>query len=508
MSAIQTPRVSKLLWVLLVAAGCGIVSEEPGAAGAGPAQAAEKEAPEPTLYGRWTITAINGSAPLRFPTAEAAQPSLVFSPTRYGGSSGCNSFGGTGLMVENRWFGEPPMATQQGCADLEGQEETIFAIAASGPSIRFLGASEAVLTSRAGSLRLRREGDGPAVPEPRPMLLAGTRWQVGTIDGNPLPAPGGRHTRLLSFEADRWTLTGWCAPLAGSWRQAGEVVTMEMTPQPPRTCGPAQAAADEALRAMFAAGSRYVVGPNRELVMASGEHWLTGEFDRGFVGGGGIDLRGEWRIDTIDGAAPAARERPASLAFGRAGYAIWNGCNHSEGILLIHARQLFTLGSGVSTLALCPPDPLAARIGRIVGGNPRIARTAEGGLALVSPSGTLRLTRISSRAFGTGEQLGLRAPATIRLRDPQARLELLAGGRFAVVLDCGRIEGEWRGGQPARFSPGPLERTAPSCSHDPGSSAFRLSQFFTGDVLAVTGPNRDIVLLVNEDQGIGGRIER
>jgi hypothetical protein len=32
-----------------------------------------------------------------------------------------------------------------------------------------------------------------------------------------------------------------------------------------------------------------------------------------------------------------------------------------------------------------------------------------------------------------------------------------------------------------------------------------LSQFFTGNVLAVTGPNRDIVLLVNEHRSIAGR---
>jgi hypothetical protein len=33
-----------------------------------------------------------------------------------------------------------------------------------------------------------------------------------------------------------------------------------------------------------------------------------------------------------------------------------------------------------------------------------------------------------------------------------------------------------------------------------------MSQFFTGDILSVTGPNRDIVLLVNEDQSIAGRV--
>jgi hypothetical protein len=74
-----------------------------------------------------------------------------------------------------------------------------------------------------------------------------------------------------------------------------------------------------------------------------------------------------------------------------------------------------------------------------------------------------------------------------------------------VELRCGRIEGDWRAGQPARFSPDPLERTAPGCDRSPRSEASRLTRFFTGDVLAVTGPNRDIVLLVNEDLSLAGR---
>jgi hypothetical protein len=46
-----------------------------------------------------------------------------------------NSFGGTGLLVGRRWFGEPPMATQQGCSHLTAQEQAIMGIALSGPAI-------------------------------------------------------------------------------------------------------------------------------------------------------------------------------------------------------------------------------------------------------------------------------------------------------------------------------------------------------------------------------------
>lgn len=473
------------------------------------ARASAAEPLEPQLYGSWTVLAINGSAPLRLGAAYPAHPSLVFSPSRYGGSTGCNSFGGTGLLVGDRWFGESPIATQMGCGPLAAQERTIIGIAAGGPTVAFQGPGEVTLSTRAGSLRLRRDADAVAPQsEPESLLLAGTAWEVTTIDGRPLPEPIGPEARRLGFEADQWVLNGVCAPLAGKWRQAGQSVRMEVTSKTARDCGPVVKPLDDALRAMISAGPRYVTGPNRELVMAGGGHWLTGRFDRSLGRDDKAMLRGEWRIDAVDGVAPATGERPASLAFGNASYAVWDGCAHTEGVQLTFARQLFTRDSGMGTLALCPPDPLRGRISGIVASNPRYARTGSGGLALVSRAGTLRLTQLSSRGFGTGEQLGLRAPRTVTLLEPRGELTLLGGGRFAVALDCGRVEGDWRGGQPARFSPDPLERTAPNCPGGPGSDAFRVSQFFTGNVSAVTGPNRDILLLVNEDKSIAGQVAR
>jgi heat shock protein HslJ len=398
------------------------------------------------------------------------------------------------------------MATQQGCAHLTAQERAIFDIASGGPAIAFQGPADATLTSAAGSLRLRREAaPEPEAIEPAPMLLAGTSWEVGSIDGRPVGDLSRRERARLSFEADRWTLNAGCSPLSGRWRQEGRAVTMEIASKQPSGCSPTLKAEDDSIRAMIAARPHYVVGHNRELVMGGGDHWLTGRFDRTRALDAAQLLRGEWRVEAVDGAAPKAMPKPPSLIFGKAGYAVWDGCNHTEGIMLVVEGQLFTRGSGMSTLANCMPDPMRGRVPAIVGSNPRVAKTDGGGIALVAPSGTLRLTRLSSRTFGSLEQIGLRGPRTITLLDPGGRLELRSGGKFTVELPCGKIEGDWRGGQPARFSPDPLERTAPQCDRSPGSEAFRLSQFFTGNVLAVTGPNRDIVLLVNEDRSIAGR---
>ena len=478
--------------MLTTACGNGL---DPSGATTGSAE--HREEGSPTLYGRWSIVAIDGSPPLRFEGADASQPSIVFSHSRYEGSSGCNSFGGTGLLVGKRWFGEPPIATEQGCGRLDAQERAIFGIASGGPAISFQGPGEATLTAAAGSLRLRREAGGEALsPDPEPMLLAGTQWEVGAIDGR---SPGtGR--RLLTFNAERWTIPGGCAPLSGTWRQQGRRIAFTLAPQVPRSCSPA----DQALRTMFASTPSYVVGPNRELVIGGGDHWLTGQYAAASGGDDKALLRGEWRIAAVDGVMPQKTERPPSLIVGVSSYGLWDGCNHSEGVQLVLSGQLFTRGSGMSTLANCAPDPLRMRIHSIVGSNPRIAKSEGGGLALVAPAGTLRLTRLSARGFGTAEQLGLRPPRSIVLLAPSATLRLSAN-RFAVELKCGRIEGDWRAGQPARFSPDPLERTAPNCPQSPGSDAFRLGQFFTGNVHAVTGPNRDIVLLVNRDQNIAGR---
>jgi hypothetical protein len=135
---------------------------------------------------------------------------------------------------------------------------------------------------------------------------------------------------------------------------------------------------------------------------------------------------------------PQGDAAAASLIFGKSSYAVWDGCNHTEGILLVVKGQLFTRGSGMSTLANCMPDPMRGRVPAIVGSNPRIAKTDNGGIALVAPSGTLRLTRLSSPAFGTLEQIGLRAPRTIDLLNPAGRLVLRSGNKFTIELPCGR----------------------------------------------------------------------
>ena len=158
------------------------------------------------------------------------------------------------------------------------------------------------------------------------------------------------------------------------------------------------------------------------------------------------------------------------------------------------------------TLANCPPDPVRQAINQVVAAAPRIARTADGGLALVSRVGTLRLARSSARAFGTGVQTRLRSGWGFDLLGEaggQARLTLGPGDRFSVALACGTFDGRWRSdpsGQ-ARFSPG---RLPIGCESD--EAAIGMYNFFTGDLLAAVGPNRDIALFVSRGRSLAARL--
>lgn len=463
-----------------------------------------------SLYGRWRIVEVNGAPARALSTEPALQPSVTFGPDRYGGSSGCNSFGGSGLLVGDRWFAEPPMATQQGCGELTAQEEAVFGIVAGGPAVTWDGGPDsAMLRTAAGTLRLSRMGVAPEHEgSDASELMAGRGWELFTLDGAAVDLPGARQPASLAFEADRWTLETPCAVHRGTWRQMEGEVLLDTGTSAPRACGAEAAPADEALADAVAGRMAYVIGPNGELVLASADHWVTGRRDATFGEEGRGMLSGRWRIVSADGASPPGGGRPAELLFGPGAFAVWDGCRHSEGVAMASERQLFTHGSGVVTLANCPPDEIRRKINAVVAASPRIALTADDGVALVSRAGTLRLERTSARAFGTGVETRLQ-PGTafaIGATGLPARLTVGPGDRFTVSLPCGTFEGRWRNargpnGDHARFGP---ERPPPGCAEEP--AAMRLYNFFTGDVLVAVGPNRDIALFVSNGQGLAARV--
>ena len=128
----------------------------------------------------------------------------------------------------------------------------------------------------------------------------------------------------------------------------------------------------------MAARPRFVTGPNGEILIGGGGHWLIG----GAAGVGLQDqasmLSGSWQVEAIDGAPPVAGSRPA-LSFGQISYSGTSGCNALQGFFLAHRRRLFTV-PGPQTEKRCatPLMRQEERIARLLAASPRIAYTAFG----------------------------------------------------------------------------------------------------------------------------------
>lgn len=220
-------------------------------------------------YGTWTIVAVDGAPAVRASEAEPA-PNVTFTSTAYGGATGCNAFGGIGVWSDGRWHGDWPVANQQGCPAVQEQERLILAILAAGPRIDARGEDGATAVASTGTLELRRAPAPAARQSPTPTrAMAGSTWRISGVDG----APRSRDDQRLRVEADRWTYQDMCARFGGAWSQDGQAVTL--TFDPPRQDCPA-GSLRPIFEALAASGARVSTGPNGELVLAGGGHWLSG----------------------------------------------------------------------------------------------------------------------------------------------------------------------------------------------------------------------------------------
>jgi heat shock protein HslJ len=505
-SLIILGRVAAASAAALVLAAC---SPSPAAVEGEPSAAGGRGDPErPSLYGRWRIVEVNGGPARSVRVEPGSEPAVGFGPGGYGGTTGCNSFGGHGLLVGDRWFADSGVQTEMACGDLTDQETAIMGVLSGGPTIAFGGEDSVTLTAPRGALRLRRLGPPtPVEPAEPPMLLAGTRWTLYTADGGGLP-PGPDRTPHLTFEADRWALQTGCGARSGAWTQAEGEVRLEADGAAPPDCTPNWPRPTRGSCASSPpAPCATSWDPTARSCSPEPSTGPPGQREIAFGGEEARSLWGQWRVRAVDGAAPPASERAPEVILGPGAYAVWDGCAHREGVALIHARQLFTLGSGMVTSANCPEDPVRRRINAVVAATPRIARTADGDLALVSRSGALRLQRTSTRPFGTGVVMTLGGGMVFDILPAgPARLALGPGQAFTLTLPCGRLEGRWRNersraGTYARFSPEPLPA---ACADDP--AARRLEQFLTGDVSVAIGPNKDIALFINGRESLAARV--
>lgn len=240
------------------------------------------------LAGAWRIVTVNRVAPRSMGEDAGGRriPSLFFSAAGYGGTSGCNFFGGSGLLEGDRYYTAPGPQTVMGCGDMTAQEDAITGLLQISPQVSLRADGTAALTGGDKSMVLRRDPTlskgWRGVMTGRPYRLAGTNLRIRSIDGRWLTPRSQEDSRPLSFKAGQWSGRAACAMLSGSWRQDGDrIVLTEPTVTTEQLCPPAEAEIDAALGALLEARPRFAVGPNGKILIAGGGHWLVGEAERG-----------------------------------------------------------------------------------------------------------------------------------------------------------------------------------------------------------------------------------
>lgn len=494
------------LFAALAACSPAMMPEANGSTAAPDVRPTELPTAEPSLLGQWEIVAIDGTPPATGIRPEA-RIGLSFSDNGYGGDVGCNGFGGIGLATDGRWYAGYAMSTAMACGEpINTQESIVQGMMGSGPRIEWHGADAVSLIGAMHRLDLRRAGPLTGKREPyAPPPMMGSRFSFGSLDGKAIEMPGVRQGPVLIVEGDTYSFETPCLTQRGAWRQSGAGAVL-LTPgaAQPRNCDAASRGQSEAWVAAMRGPLNYVTGPNGEVVLAGGGHWMVGDAVRRGSADAAL-IEGKWRIEGA--AAGQNGARPPEVIFAKNAYYLWDGCNHSEGLAILFERKLSTHGSGLSTLAACAPGQVDARLGEIVTSAPLIGLT-EGGVRLVSAAGELRLVRAGDAPASSAVTSRLAAGMRFTLLDQGGgTLDLLPRNRFRLIQRCGVTEGSWRHAPREvhgahRFGP---DRHPDACHAHPASRA--LGQAFLGNVDVAIGPNRDIALFAGRFGTVRARVE-
>jgi heat shock protein HslJ len=284
------PRARAICLAGLAACAVGCMPETlPGAASGAPEVASvppaaappQEQVPPPdaaaSIEGRWRIVSIDGkpSAPTREPETAAF---LNFSPYTFGGTVGCNSFGGLGLLADGHYAVHSWSSTLVGCDDERGrQERALSALMFARPKVTAPGEGRLRLEGGGHLVEIERTAPSGQSPYGSVPDLAGTRWRIVMMDGQEASSnPAGR---FLRFGGDgTWQGIASCATLSGTWRRGGERIAVgEQIATTEQLCRPDHARIDASFAALMRANPRYVVGPNGELLLAGGGHAMAGD---------------------------------------------------------------------------------------------------------------------------------------------------------------------------------------------------------------------------------------
>lgn len=479
------------------------------ACSAAPSKQLQSEPSVQSLLGQWRVVAVDGRPAVTGRDGRA--PVLTLDGHGYGGYVGCNSFGGLGLAHEGRYYGGFALSTAMACgAPFDTQENGVQSLLASAPTVEFAGPDRLVLTAAHRKLELARTGPLPSDLVPvAPIPFIGSVWSFGALDGRAIEMPGARSGPTLTVEGDDFTLETPCLITKGRWHQSGSgAISLAPERRTERNCNAASRGQSGAWAQATRGALRYSNGPNGEILLAGGGHWMIGDLVRRGSSEAAL-LTGRYEVEGGPTAAQRNGAKPAELILTRNAYHLWDGCNRTEGLAIPFERQLFLHDSGVTTLANCMPGRYDAYLKRVVTSEPRIGRTSTG-LLLSSPAGAIRLRRTGDAPPGTGG-VTTRLLAGMRftiLGAASGTLAIMPRNRFRLAQPCGITEGRWRETRgerdgSVRFGP---DRPAEACDRDP--AARLLQHAFLGNVDVAIGPNRDIALFAGRFGAVRARLER
>lgn len=223
----------------------------------------------------WRILEVDGrpAGALAEDGGGARLPRINFGRTGYGGTTGCNYFGGLSAQVDERLFTLPAAQTAMGCGTLAAQEATIIAVLAAAPTLAYDEDGRLVVSAQGRRMRLVPEEmggrDQPAQRDFPVVPLAGTAWTTQSVNGagNADSARG-----YLRFFAERIEGRADCGQVfTGSWGQKGDFLAVSVLQPICERAG----TRDKALADLLTSGPRIVTGPNGEMLLASASGWAV-----------------------------------------------------------------------------------------------------------------------------------------------------------------------------------------------------------------------------------------
>lgn len=483
-------------------------------------QAAEQTA---ALEGRWLITAIDGRPPVA-PSQEGAfgrTPSVAFAQTGYGATAGCNSLGGIGTQHGQRYYTMPGPQTLIGCQGALAEQENILdVVMRASPTISTLAGGEVQLAGTGHRLTLRRDPQSAASPVEVAPMLAGARFQILSVDGVHLVPRSQSDNRPLAFDADEWHAKPVCGTISGKWRQDGWTLHANDIVVSQDGCDAAGAAVDTAVRELFASRPHFAGGPNGEILIAGGGHWLAAERDPAALMRDTPRLAGSWDIVLLDGRPPAS-EAPGTLPrldFGATGYGGSTGCNSILGNFVARAGRLYTHPGPTTEKGCGSLSAQENRIYALLRAAPRIGRSGND-IQLIDPVGSMTIRRADRPAYRShaagplptryaGGAIVLNGePTEKRVTDPASRITI-AGNDIRIDIGCGVVSAvirRDRGGMSLISNANSSDGSA--CTGARLALHNQVMRLVNGAVAAIVDVNGDL-LLAGEGVWLTARVNR